>query len=305
MTIFSSSYNTTVTDGFKVKKLTEKLEDAKAMGALTYIGDRMCVQSVQGGTPVSDSIDQFHHPLFVGTADSGVSVFDARPYGNVDKMQGNFHIRNAPEYDLLAMRAKLDYIWNTKPVDKILTVHELPMKLYAAWISETIGHKYTLDAEEQLRLAVLAGWYYLGLFTNETKPDEQTRQRMVGTIARVVNAKADEVFDITDKFDILPNMHEFCKATYPVTGSVRLKEFNFGVMLTLFGGTWFGSDRAELCGVAFEHPPTWISMIYACFVSRTFKNTRIERLAQAKTSGSTGAEFMRSVAKLCADHVGE
>lgn len=305
MTIFSSSYNTTVTDGFNLKKTIEKLEDAKAMGGLSYVGDRMRVQACQGGTPASDAVDQFKHPIFFAEGESGTAVFDARPFGAVDKLQGGFRVRNAPEYDLLVMRAKLDYIWNTQPAVKLLTLHDLPMSMYASWLSETIGHKYTLDGEEQLRLAILAGWYYLGLFTNDVEPSESDRQRMAGHIARVVGAKAEEVFRITDELKILPNMHEFCKACYPVTGSVRLKEFNFGVLLTLMGGTWFGADRAELCGVAMEHPPTWIAMIYACFVSRTFKGTRIERLAQFKNTKGTGAEYMRSVAKLCSDYVGE
>lgn len=306
MTIFHSSYNTTVTDGFNLKKTIEKLEDAKAMGGLSNVGDYGRVQSCQGGTPSADAVPQFKHPIFFSEKQNGpVTIFDARPFGGIERVQGRFAVSNLPEYDLILQRSKLDYIWNTKAPSLLRDVSSFALKIYASWVSEAIAHKFTLDSEEQLRLQVLAAWFYMGLFTDDIEPDETERQRMVGAIARATEIAAETVFQITDDVKILPNLKDFCTACYAVTGSVRLKEFNAGVLFTVMGGTWFGPDRAELCGVAMEHPPTWLAIIYASFVSRTFKNTRIERLAQVHNRKDAGPQYMRSISKLCSDYVGE
>lgn len=306
MTIFSSSYNTTVTDGFNLKKTIEKLEDAKAMGGLEWVGDRMCVQACQGGTPTADAVPQFKHPIFFSEKQNGpVSIFDARPFGGIERIQGRFAVSNLPEYDLILQRAKLDYIWNTKQPALLRDVSNFALKNYASWVSEAVAHKFTLDGEEQLRLHVLSGWFYMGLFMNDVEPDERDRQRMVGAIAAATGVAAETVFQITDELKILADVREFCTACYAVTGSVRLKDFNAGLLFTIMGGTWFGADRAELCGVALEHPPTWLAMLYASFGSRTFKGTRIEKLAQNNNRKDAGPMYMRSIAKLCSDYVGE
>ena len=306
MTIFHSSYNTTVTDGFNLKKTIEKLEDAKAMGGLSYVGDQLRVQACQGGTPSADVVPQFKHPIFFSEKQNGpVTIFDARPFGGIERVQGRFTVSNLPEYDLILQRSKLDYIWNTKAPSLLRDVSSFAMKIYASWISEAVAHKFTLDAEEQLRLQVLAGWFYQGLFTDDIEPSESDRLRMVGAIANATGIAAETVFKVTDDLKILRDTREFCTACYAVTGSVRLKEFNAGVLVTIMGGTWFGADRAELCGVAMEHPPTWLAILYASFISRTFKNTRIEKLAQTQNRKDAGPQYMRSISKLCSDYVGE
>lgn len=303
MTIFSSAYKTTATNGFNLKKTEDAIAVAEISGELTYTPN-FKVRAVQNESTVLNNIPTFEHPLVLKDSDKMTYVaVDIRQFGTVDRQTKQYRVRNTLDHDTAVLRAKLDYIWNTKEPKHLSELHPLPAVVFAAWLSESIGRKYYLDGEEQLRVAILAGYFYQCLFTNEVKFDEKEFQRVVGNVASTTSASAEDVFAILDNVPVLQNIDDFCKYCEIVTESVRLKELNPGVLITMMGGTWFAHNRVEVVGVALEHPPTWIAVLVACYKSRSYKSTTLGRLADSKNKGDVASGFQRAVFKKVIDSV--
>lgn len=304
MTIFNSAYNTTATRGFIMAKVHAAVERAKVVGVLTPTPNYK-VLSLQGGNAEADSVPQFEHPILLEDKGSKTIVIDVRQFGKIDRLNGQYSVRNQMDYDTILLRGKLDYIWNTEQASLLREVSPLPAAVFASWLSETISRKYYLDPEEQLRLTVLAGYYYQCLFTNESEFDERERNRTAAAVARTVNINAEMVFDVIGEMPVLQNIDAFCEQAAKVTGSVRLDEMNAGLLISAVGGTWFGHNRIENVAVALEHPPTWLALLAACYQSRTYKNTQIAKIAESKNRQNAGSQYLRSVLKMTEDYVGE
>jgi hypothetical protein len=83
-----------------------------------------------------------------------------------------------------------------------------------------------------------------------------------------------------------------------ITDSVRLKDFNAGVLFTLLGNTWFGANAKEMIAVATEHPPTWIAMLLSAFTERTFKNSQIAKILERNSFKKLSDDFVNSTLNL-------
>lgn len=306
MTIFHSAYDVTATKGFNMKRTNDGIEEAVIHGSVPQVVDSGSVRALQQLNAVATTVPHFDHPIYFGRKDAvGYVVFDARPYGSVNKLNGNFEIRNLPEYDLLLLRAKLDYIWNTAHPSAMREVSNLPLSIYAMWLSSVISHKYTLDGEEQMRLQALAGYFYTCLFTDDTKLSDADLNKAVGQIAKATNISADTVFQVVTELPVLANLEAFCEAAYKVTGSVRLKELNQAVLLTIMGGTWQGNKRVEYIGVALEHPPTWLATVFTALRSRQYKHTQLARTVEINNRGGAGDNYIRAVIAFTDERAGD
>lgn len=305
MTINRSAYQVTATNGFNLKKTLSRLEEAEVNGSVPQAAGWK-VRALHGGSPSANEVPHFDHPLyFPGEQGSqGHTVFDARPYGSYDKLQERFTIRNEGDYNLALLRAKLNWIWNAENVVGLRELSTLPMTVYASWLSTTIAHKYTLEGEEQMRLQALAGYFYACLFTDDEEFSEQDLNRTVGQIAKSTNVAADTVFQVAAGLPVLKTLADFCTAAAKVTESVRLAELNPGVLLTLMGGTWQGNTKVEMMGVAMEHPPTWITVLFMAMTSRNYKNSRLGRDVEIWNRQQAGTTFIRAVTSFCADRIG-
>lgn len=306
MTIFHSAYGVTATKDFNMKRTLDALEEATIHGDVVSVTEYGSVRMLQQRTAAATSVPHFDHPLYIGKKDEvGYVVFDARPFGTVNKLNDQFEIRNIPEYDLLLLRAKLDYIWNTAHVSAMAELSRLPLAIYAMWLSGVIAHKYTLDGEEQMRLQALAGYFYACLFVEGDKLTDNELNRMVGQIANATNIAADTVFQVTADLPVLTNLASFCEAAYKVTGSVRMKELNQAVLLTMMGGTWQGNKRVEYIGVALEHPPTWLATLFTAMKSRQFKHTQLARTVELNNRSGAGDNFIRAVIAFTNERAGD
>lgn len=299
MPIFKTAYETTACSGFQIKRTAEAVKVANAHGHLSHKDSPKCRQ-VEGGASVVDDIPAFAHPLLVGENEHGsYLVMDARPFGSWDRANGNFRVRNAIEYDIAVYRLKLNAVWLEQNPAVLRDLSTVPMDVYAAWISEAIARRFMLDPREQYLLAILAAFFYTCLFTEQTgKLDDREAMRAATAISRTTNSKAEDVLEVIEQLDVLSTASDFCTAAAIVTGSVRLKELNAGLLFSILGGTWFGTNAKEMVAVAVEHPPTWIAILVAAFNSRTFKNATITKIAEARNKRDAGPNFIRAVQKL-------
>ena len=304
MTIFKTAYDTTATQGFRMDKTVDAIQRAWISGELKVQASG--VRVVEGGRSVVDAVPQFEHPLWIEDSDKQFFIaYDARPFGKVDRLTSSFIVRDGIQYDTATLRAKLNYVWLTETPNILRDISQLPAQIFAAWMAESITRRFVLDPEEQLRLAVLAAYHYQCLFTDAEKFDERELGRVVKAVSMSVNASAEQVYNLLSDLPVLQSISDFCAHAEKITGSVRLKELNPALLITLLGGSWFGHNHKEMIAVALEHPPTWLAIVAACYQSRTFKNSQVARVAEIKDRQQAGQNYLRSVIKMTNDIVGQ
>jgi hypothetical protein len=300
MTIFKTAYDTTACAGAVLKRTTDAINVALAYGQLRT-SEIYPVELVEGGDSSVDAIPAFAHPLLVASTHSpevSKIYMDARSFGKYDSAQRQFVIRNTIEYKLALHRAGLNNVWVKQSPTLLRDISQLPMSVYASWLSESIARRYALDPREQMDLSILAGIFYSSLFMENDHQTEDSKMRVVNSISRALRVRAQDVLAVMEKVTYVDNVHGFCSAAYAVTGSVRLKELNAGVLYTIVGQTWFGTNAKEIIAVALEHPPTWLAILMAASDERTFKNSGIAKITERAMGRDGGKDYLRQVLSL-------
>jgi hypothetical protein len=299
MTIAKTAYDTTACVGYNLSKTVSAIEAAYSEGSVQIV-PLTNIKQVVGGTALSNNIPAFSHPLItiVHNREIGDMFIDVRSFGVFDNVNQVFKVRNDIDYKLMVARAKLNYLWVEENQVQLRDVSNAPMAIFASWISEAIGRRFALDPREQFNLGILAAIFYNSQFTNETEFNERDKLRSINAITRALRASAQDVIDILDKVSLVKSVTEFCALSEEVTGSIRLKELNVGILFSIMGGTWFGTNAKEMVAVAIEHPPTWLAILLASFTERTFRNSQIAKLTERNSFRQSGEDFVRATLNL-------
>lgn len=292
---FKTAYETTACMGYKLEKTIDTLKAAYYNDDVIPI-EKYNIYSLNGGTPISNNVPSFAHPLLVNFDNKDeMLIVDSRNYGRFISEQNIFKVQNQTDYNLMLARAKLNYIWvNNKP-NWLRDISTIPLSIFSSWISEAVGKRFALNPKEQFDLGILAAIFYLSLFSDDVELEEKDKLRLINIITRSLHASAQDVITILDKVSVISNIFEFCSNAEKVTDSVRLRELNPGLLYTILGGTWFGTNAKEMIAVSIEHPPTWIAIMISAFTDRTFKNSQIVKITERTAYKKVGDDFIRSV----------
>jgi hypothetical protein len=312
VTIFYTAYDTLAGSPYQsgLRSVEDKLKAAKITGALHQhvfdiknYGYAVGVSSVEGGSHTADSIPYFGHPVFMKHDEAGAhgvvtTYIDVRNYGKVVLPQNVFVVRNYPEYNWAVLRSVLNHLWITERADLFKDLSTMPAQVYGSLMSEAISRKYALDPGEQLIIMMVSIYFYYCLFTDEVEFDKDHQLKIAGKIAQMTRAPANKVVDILEALPVITGLTHFCEVIKQATGSVRLQDFNHGVLLAIVGGNWYGTNAREILSVGLEHIPTWLMICYASITEATFKKSIIAKLVDRYAKGGTGLSFARSVESL-------
>lgn len=299
MAIRKTAYETTACAGFVISKISNAVEDAMVGGNLGTTKNNSNVREVNRTASVTP-IPTFFHPIAVKapkgwydapvpdgehfdrldpSSEKQVIVVDVRSAGKYDEAAYEFRVRNQYEYDFIALYGELNHYWLNDNARLLGSVSHLPVSLYARWMSENISRRFGLNPQDQLSIAILAAFFYLGQFTNDEEPDMRDLQRICGMISKSVFVNGEAILNVIDKRHYIKNIDEFCEVVKEVTGNVRLNDLNKGLLFSILGSTWYGTNAKELAAVAVEFPPAWILMTYTSYVDRSFKNTGLAKMS--------------------------
>ena len=293
MPIRNTAYETTACNGFVVSKIAHAIEDALVAGNYHSTKNNAAVKEINH-TATTTPVPAFFHPMLVkaqpGYKDAGderleknmkdmVVVVDVRSSGKFDESNYEFKVRNQYEYDFITLYGELNNFWVMDNARLLSSVSHLPVSLYARWMSENITRRFGLNPQDQLTIAILSAFFYLGQFTNEEAVDVRELQRLCGIISKSVYVNVQAIMDIIDNRPYIKNITEFCDVIKEVTGNVRLNDLNPGVLLSILGNSWYGTNAKELVAVAIEFPPAWVLLTYASYVDRSYKNTGIAKMS--------------------------
>lgn len=251
-----------------------------------------------GFTDIEKDIPAFSHPI-INPKDNWIAL-DLRPYVNVDKNNFTFEERNTSEYELTLTRFVLTALWYT---DKTSDMYSLKFAhiAFATWISDNLSKRFALSLEDAIRVKIVALIYYANLFKTEFTDDD---------FSKLVIRLKDEIFSI----DLLKEIYEetkglydsldhFGEACYIATGNLKLKGLNAAILINLTLNNWIGINGKELTILALEHPPTWISIVYAALTQRSFKKNFITNIVDKLNKRGKGDDFNKALLFLVKQHL--
>lgn len=302
MTINTSAYDTTACSGFAITKIKDALLEARQMGGLKRLdikfdelSDPVPLWLLTGGNAAADSVPFFKHPFMMHQFDTPAFVVDVRDYGKWSAPHQAFQVRNAVEFAWQLKRAVLNTYMLEHRVETLRDLSLLPMKAYAALLSQSIARRFALDPAEQMVVATLSGYFYLCQFTDLTEFQEHDVTLMVGKLSKNLNIPADLVSRTIKELKCLHSLEEFCSEVARVVNNVALENFNLGTLIQVVSGNWFGTNSRETLAVGIEHMPTWLLIVEASISSATFRRSTLAKIVQKLDTKDAGVAFSRSL----------
>lgn len=298
MSIYKTAYNTTVGSAFVTSKTINAVKHVLiAAPTNSDSSTEPILRSISGSSSYENEVPGFVHPLLVTAIDKKEYLFsDVRPFVKI--VGEDVIIKNTSEYKLLKARLVTTKAWITIGPDALSGISILPQQVFSAWISEAIRQRFALDPLDQLKLAVIACFYYQSLFVDQSTFDEETKDKFMANCIRSVKAPAKLVIEVIQKIDNLSNIESFCKTVQVILENPRLEHFNAGLLISILKGSWFGTNSAEIVGVSLEHPPTWISLIYISIAERTYRNSNLSKITERFLKGGAENYFTRGFVSL-------
>lgn len=316
MTIYNTAYDTFIGRPLLIKATQEALQDIQvSKGGLefnyasythlkAFDPSQMAAAIITPGTTAESAVPVFYHPMPVtvpvlgGSKEQHFLVGDARSFMGKNRSTGVMHVANTMEFEFLQARVGLGTLWLTDGPQMLRFLSPMIQSIFASWLSENITRRFALDMGQQMRLQVLAGWFYQCLFTEEEEYDNTMINRMAVPLAKAVKAPVSEATSILTQIGHITSVDDFVNKVRIVLDNPRLENFNSGVLATIISGTWFGVGGKEVACAALEHPPTFMAMVYIGLAQRGFKNAPLTNIIERYKGPKGGDDFLRAVKRV-------
>ena len=308
MPIFRTAYDTLACHGFILDKIRHPLEDAYVRGALAPIEHSIGKLLVGSGDSLTDHIPTFDHPFAINDetwtpAHGGphekrqIAVGDLRRYGRYDPHQQQFVVKVRNDYGFQLTRTVLNQIWLDDAPSTLGNCSALPMKLYGIWIADAISRRYMLDPKEKLQLQVLSSIFYAGLFYDIH--DHWDKNRIAAQVKRAIAVDSKFIYDMLEYVkEPIASLLDFVSIVKEAVDTVRLKDFNHGVLYAALKPTWYGVNNDAMVAVALEHPPTWLAMLYVSITDRSYGKSQVTDMILNWDKRDKGRELELALSRL-------
>lgn len=240
-----------------------------------------------GLTGIESNIPAFNHPL-INEANHWIAL-DLRAFVRIT--EGKPEPKNASDYALSLTKFILTGMWVADKQSSIYSL-KLPHLAFAEWISTSLTRKFGLNITDQIRIFVLAAIYYAQLFV-----DEFTAEDLLKLKLRLKNEifVEDVIDEVASSIGQLKEVEDFCEACFTVTKSPRLKGMSLGILINVISNSWFSIQGSELAMLSLQHPPTWVSLVNACLTTKSYRNSYIGKIVDAKDKRGAGEELLKGV----------
>lgn len=251
-----------------------------------------------GLTDTEKDIPGFKHPI-INFKEKWIAI-DARSLVTPDHNTGIASIKNTSEFELLVQRLILNALWVT---EKESDLYALKFAHYgfATWVSDNLSKKLHLDISDQIKTKVVSLIYYSHLFRNEFTEED---------LSKLVVRLKDEAIPldlITDIYQRTKGNYDsldgFCKALFLATNNVKLQSVTPTILVTMIDNNWVSINGKELATLSLEHPPTWISIVYASLKIKSFSRNYIASIVDKINKRGKGDDFMRTYVELTRQYV--
>lgn len=249
-----------------------------------------------GLTTTEERVPLFYHPVI--NENKNYIALDLRSYVKADKKEGTYKIRNANEYSLVIIRYLLSAMWAINKESELYAL-KFPHIVFAEWLSDNLTKRFGLSIANQIQLKVLGLIYYMSLFQDSVTL-EDINKLIIRTRGELF--VSDIVKEVYSKIDAIDTIDDFCKACYSVTENPRIKDLNYPVLINVVANNWFGVNAKELILTSLEHPPTFISLVYASLTQASFKKSYLANIVTKLDRKGKGSEFLKQLANLIKEY---
>lgn len=304
--MYQQPYDTSLLKGYPVATWIHELEKLAIEERLTPVvieGDRSASQeeaeAVLEILPGVEDIPPLLAPLLIETRHGRKVVIDARALKRV-RRDGAPVVAAGGDYRFVLREAMLTWLWAKGDAAGFSHTGTLPVRVYARWVADGVGRRMALGPMDQLRVSILAGYYYLcGFRREEEQADPSFQLGQASIISRAINLPVAQILATLEGIGPLTSVASFVDALKQSPElSLRMESLSPGVIYTLVGGSWFGARARTIVGAALEYPPTFLTMLYTAYTDRSYHGSYFAKMAVQADRHHQAKDFVIAMAHL-------
>lgn len=294
--MFKSPYDTTVCKNHRISEILKDLDRLLIEGELARAGGRVRLLG-----PEHTDVKPFAHPIIkeIRQGEDAV-VVDVRSSARVGR---DGDLVGGSDFEYMKLRGQLmDVAWIDGNTSDLMTSGDYPVRVYSRLMSENLGRRMNLTPETQLRVQIIAAYFYVLQFETVPEIDEDAKLTHAKRISRSIGTPVPNVLELLDVLPVITTISEFADALAEFGDSIRLTKINPGLIYTMLGGIWFGANANENVAVALEHPPTFCAMLYMVTINRSYRKSILGQMIQrVDRRGELGEVFTKHILRMTSD----
>jgi hypothetical protein len=303
--MIASLYETKVTRHYTLDKVVKEIHHAQIQSPLpamkTPAGN--IVRNVFVVTPKDDysNIPNFTQPIDISPTKGPIQwAVDGRAFMRYNHRLDSMTLIAENDWTFQCARAALIHVFAQHNPALVTRLGKIPAKAFIRWITLNLAQRFNLDMETQMRVSVFVAYYYYQLFASNGEKDwgETTIQAMANTVSSVTSVPATSVMDVMASVGSLHTIDRLVEALANNSGSLRLKTLNYTGFYVILSTSWIGVHSRENIGVALEHPPTLIALLYTAAAERSFRKTLLSKRMETVGRASELDQFSKYVYQL-------
>ncbi|BEG72649.1 hypothetical protein RVBP21_2770 [Pseudomonas phage BRkr] len=231
-----------------------------------------------------EAIPNFTQIINVGEPNKPRLLIDSRQYMKFDARSQKYSLIAQNDWQFQCVRLALNNRLLSGDEAFFNRLSDLPAKVFHRWVSGVLITRYNLPIESQMALFVITAYYYYAMSTPELRQPGEEREKFAPIISRCTSVPPEFVLDVAATMGKLENASDLIHEMSVNSRQQRTGELKFGDLFALISTSWFGVNSRENVGVALEHLPTFIALLYMAIAERSYRKTvitqRVESLAR-------------------------
>lgn len=309
--MFKFPYDTTPCQGYRssIQKISAAVTQAYVSNAGNFRHpenpfkkDRML--NFMEVLPSPLDLPAFAHPIQLqklpGVSHEPPMVVDMRNFVRTGP-NGEKIIGDNLAYDTALLRAMLQWFWMQNSPRELLSLGYFQVTVFSRWLTAALQRSLALPPEVQMRVTVIAAYYYLCMFYEKDEvsdSDEREKVKLAQLISRSTFVNVEDTLKIIEDFKIHQDVNDLVQELIKSSGSSRFERFNLALLYQIVGGSWFGFNYRELVAVALEHPPTWLALMAQGCQEYGYRKTAIGETAKLYDKNDAIKSFLMNLKHL-------
>lgn len=230
--------------------------------------------------PEHEDIPMFTQYIDIGNAGEPKLLIDGRQYMKYEPRSGTYRLVANNDWTFQCIRMALNTRLLKGDETMFSRLGDIPGKVFNRWVSGPIISRFGLSIESQMALYVISTYYYYAMCMPELQnPDVATRTEFAPVVSRITGVPPDFVINTISDVGPLATADDLVEAMSTKSYQERTGKLQFKDLYVLLANSWFGTNSRENVGVALEHLPTFIAMLYMAVADRSYRKTVITQRA--------------------------